>query len=761
MRVDAIRQYTTNKPTYVINLSDVIAGEYRARLFLYYNGPQSYYGTTGYGLTTDVAGTTYDDWKSEFRKPRIDAHKFNTELVVPISVGRNVVNFSDNFSDDSESAIRDAKNPMNLLLECKESEVDIRRIIVKTNEVFLELVNSSLNDGDSVTISNSELASKHLLGPNSLRICGTFTIHKVSGNVYRYDVKHYTDADIDVEITPEGYTLSKWRVCYFDCGNIHYTRLSDESAEFNFGEFNLQATPVMMVGDSMSIGTVLCRVLEVNGSKVKVNAFLGDSTVVAKTMYCARIPASSVPANWPVVSSSGTRSGADTLLSNAPVYDPNENTILLTPKIDTYFEAGDIQTDHSNSKQLICRGGSRESIVCLQFASNIISAEETASAELTLFVEDMTYSEATIMLYQMDSAGWSPSMTYDEIKEHFTGIPIGNATLYNPALEHDNNDHTYSESGGATNYGRSVTIQIASSIISDWLSGNASYTPSIAIKVIGEGEPSVTFSSANCDDREHYPNIVISGGSSGVTPEPFEINLSATMAEPGQIIRITPTDVSVNNFGNSIFSNVVQIGSPNATIVSGNSTYLDVVVPDGLDGSCTVMVYRKTTTGELIPLTYDNASVYVSGGEFNKSIPLAKKLKPGVIDVDRVGRTAMYNRDMGFLNMKEVTDETSLIQNVYSILLTNPGERLFNQDFGTGIEQRLFKIGSQEEGMALLQECIQQVGIYEPRVYIDGDQSTCEFDNSENLYYLLLCVVLPSARSEMIRLPFKNRGRMV
>jgi phage baseplate assembly protein W len=142
-------------------------------------------------------------------------------------------------------------------------------------------------------------------------------------------------------------------------------------------------------------------------------------------------------------------------------------------------------------------------------------------------------------------------------------------------------------------------------------------------------------------------------------------------------------------------------------------------------------------------------------------VKLAEKKEPGVVDMTRVGATALYNRDMGFNNITEVTDETSLIQNVYSILLTNPGERLFSQNFGTGITERLFKLGSQAEGLSLLQECIQKVNMYEPRVYIDGDQSSCEFDDSENRYFLLLCCVLPSARTEFIKLPFKNRGRMV
>jgi phage baseplate assembly protein W len=95
------------------------------------------------------------------------------------------------------------------------------------------------------------------------------------------------------------------------------------------------------------------------------------------------------------------------------------------------------------------------------------------------------------------------------------------------------------------------------------------------------------------------------------------------------------------------------------------------------------------------------------------------------------------------------------------ILLTNPGERLFSQDFGTGIEQKLFKLGSVEEGISLLQECIRKVNIYEPRVYIDGDQSMCEFDNSLNHYTLILCCVLPTGRSEYIKLPFKNRGTVI
>jgi phage baseplate assembly protein W len=499
----------------------------------------------------------------------------------------------------------------------------------------------------------------------------------------------------------------------------------------------------------------MCSVVKIDGFRVYVAAELSESVMTVNIKCCPRVPSKDIAVNWPHIVYAVTRSRTDdVVISNSPNYRHTRNTEYVYPMTDTYFVNNDESVNHDNEHVLICSTGDMESVACMQFAANTIKNTDTSTAELQLYVDRMNYSESTLIVYQMTTSAWNPSMTYRQVSQYISGIPIGTYQLKNPTLG-DYNSATIVERLHEDDYHSLITIPISSSVMTEWLSGDGTYTPSIAIRIIGDGDQSVSFVSTS-GNSEYTPRICLTGGESGEHPKPFEIHLSSDIIEPGNILRITPVDPTINSFGNSIFNLEVDINDTLVTIEHGDSSYLDVLVPDTLSG--VVNVYVKQKGGDRIT---DDATVYVDASNVNRNVALAKKLKPGVIDPHKVNSTALYNRDMGFVDMTEVTDETSLIQNVYMILLTNPGERLFSQDFGTGIEQKLFKLGSVEEGISLLQECIRKVSIYEPRVYIDGDQSTCEFDNSLNHYTLILCCVLPTGRSEYIKLPFKNRGTVI
>lgn len=783
MQVTVIPSNNSGRLQYKIRLSDVPLneGHYRARLFLSYPRFLSYTGDAGVGLMVGTETALYDDWNAEFRPPRIDAHKFNTEIVVPLKKTQDtIIEFSDFFDEDSESYV-DAQriNPVNILVERKVADIELTSLTVLSNQIQFT-TDDELADGAAVTLDCSSITSKHLLGPNGRRIFGTYRVTKEDDETYSYTVDHYSGGDtlyiiqkqyidgrysgIKYNYGSNSYTASVWEACYYECNPVTLVKLTAETAQFIYDdENNGQRAVPMQADDTVCLDGCNTKVIAVDGSRVIVSAVLEDDSVPnVSLMYCPRTPSKAVPVNWPSVL---VDSDDAFTIENSSEYDHTENTLKATPVMDTYFSVNEESATHNRSDILVCRcgevdGNRVDSVSCMQFASNTIESEN-AVAELVLYVNSMDCSEATIVLYQMDSAGWSPLMDYDIASQHITGIPIGSVTLTNPAMKHVN-EATDIPSIDCGDYGNQVNIPIDSEVLSDWLSGNAVYSPSIAIKVVGDGVPTVSFSSSDCGDAAKAPYILITGGEEGaLKPEPFDIVVSATTVDAGQILKIIPVDGTVNTFGNSIFNNKVMIGEGVAPIVAGGPTYLDVYVPD-VHGSSNVMVYRKSRGSSAdIPLTTDGTYIYVKSNTIGKSVKLAEKKEPGVIDPSRVNSSALYNRDMGFNNITEVTDESSLIQNVYSILLTNPGERLFSQNFGTGITERLFKLGSQAEGLALLQECIQKVNLYEPRVHIDGDQSSCEFDDSENRYYLLLCCVLPSARTEFIKLPFKNRGRMV
>jgi phage baseplate assembly protein W len=121
----------------------------------------------------------------------------------------------------------------------------------------------------------------------------------------------------------------------------------------------------------------------------------------------------------------------------------------------------------------------------------------------------------------------------------------------------------------------------------------------------------------------------------------------------------------------------------------------------------------------------------------------------------------VYNRDLGFNGFAEVTDENSLVQNIYNILLTRKGERLFNPDFGTTIEERVFDIMNEDDETRLLQECFEAIREYEPRVSVDYEESRVDVDDDSNTIRVIIAVVLPNGNSENIVLPFKARGTVV
>ena len=751
----SVTQYTESESVYYrIALDGAEPGEeYRARLFLYYGGVLSYSGDAGRGLTTNVFGTSYDDWSCEFRPPRIDAHKFNTEISVPLASGTNVAGFSGGFAEDSESYVSDADDPVNILVERKLGELTLRRITASRGKVELE-IDEDIPDGTAVTIGNVSLAERHLLGTDGLRVCGTYRIYRVSGNVYRYATAHYADVFSAVDVPVSGYTATVWEAVDYQCGEITLEKIDAEHAGFIYGD----DPGFVSAGDRVLLDSYLCRVSGVSGGMTVVDAAMEDRESAVYLNYCPRVPSAAVPVNWPTLVFARTRSENDEVVnSNSPDYDHTENTETVTPSEITYFVDGD-GLSHSNEGSVVASCGSVKSVACMKFAANQIRSA-VPDAVLRMYVDRMDVSEATVVLYQMSSDSWDSMMTYGEISGYVTSIPVGTASLTNPALLHVNTYYGSSSADDPGSYGQWVDIHVDSDVVEQWLDGNVSFAPSFAVRVIGDGDQSVTFSA----DSELKPRIVLTGGEGSAYPEPFAVVLSSDSAEHGQILRISPEEPGLHDFGSSIYNLAVEIGGAAAPVVSGDSTYLDVVVPDTVTGPNTVTVYRTVSpsTGERVQVTDGGTSVYVSTELSSRSVKLAEKLRPGVVDIDRVGHYAIYNRDFGFSGMKEVTDENSMIQNVYSILLTNPGERLFNSKFGTGIEQRLFKLGSQEGGLELLKECIQQVNRYEPRVYVDGDQSSCEFDESENHYTLILAVVLPSGNVETVQLPFRNRGRIV
>lgn len=741
--------YSNNTFT-VSGISPVADESYRARLFLNYSGKLSYIGTTGDGIKVEnVEGVLYDDWNCSFRPPRIDAHNFNCEIVVPLVIDESApdtpieIHLVGNGDIDGESIIDgQLDNPANILIETvdpadlfyvSQIKVDGNRITVTTD------TEHSFNKGDAITVDNSTYSSKHLLGPDGMRILGTYKIVSVTPTTFTYVTSHYIMPNETVFISGEGWTCGKWKAIVYEDTGISYS-IVDDTVQLEF-------VRGFEKGDTLFLHSVPFSVVKTTITSTFVTHDSNDvielDPDVETVVFSPRTPSAAVPVNW---SMHGL-----TRVTDASPYDHTMNTYFVAPYLDTYFTKDD-GVIHVGEKSLRCAGGDTPSVICLKFPGITMDVDYGQCATLRMYVGKMSYSEATVSLYQMDSNGWREDMSYEEVLTHVTQIPVATASLTNPALKDDNKGENTPVLG---NYNSYVDFDIDSVILGQWLSGNTEYTPSVCMKILSVGDPVIEFNST--ESGEMVPYFIVTGGEDAVLgQEPFDIIVENPSTEPGKIIRVEVDDPDAT-FGNSLYDNVVKINGMTASIVNGSPYYIDAVVPENVAGVSQVQVYKKVRNKEVV-LT-NPTTVYVNNDLTKRNIKLAAKKNPGEIS-GKTSRSALYNRDLGYSNFKEVTDETSLLQNVYSCLLTSQGERLFNQNFGTHIEDRIFTLGNTTGEVDLLKECIEVVEKYEPRVKIDPERSSCNFDES-GCYNLVLAVVLPTARTEMLKFTFKNRGRIV
>ena len=747
--------------TYSINGVPVSASElYRVRLFLNYSGILSYVGDSehpGKGLVVDgISGVLYDDWNCSFRPPRIiDDHRFNCELVVPLRNANNEfsINTSGNVVDGESLLSSETTNPVNMLIEkCSMSDLySVNLISIDGNNVTVTTsVPHGLKKGDAVTIRNNTYSSIHTLGPDGLRLLGTYKVVAVTATTFTYVSSHYVMPTTTMEIEGDvDWVCEKWTaVVYTDSSvaaqstdgvtKLTYASLPSYVANDYVNLLNKSIHNQVQVSRVDHIDSSY--VVEIDNCEIPV-----DSEI--DVYFSPRTPSAAVPTNW---YNNGDGSAMERV-SNPSQYDHTMNTYFVSPYLDTYFTKGDGAV-HVGEKKLKCAGGDTPSIVCIKFPNITMDVDYGQNATLRMYVSKMSYSEATVSLYQMDSNGWRDDMSYEEVLEHVTQIPVGIAELTNPALKDINSSDNTLVLGSYNSY---VDFIIDPAILGQWLSGNTLYSPTVCMVMLSDGNPVIEFNST--ESGEQVPYFIVTGGEAALLDiEPFDIVVENSSIESGKVMRIEVDDPDAS-FGNSLYDNVVKIQNENSVIMNGSPYYIDVLVPDSVAGVSSVQVFKKVRNKEVV-LT-NPTTIYVNNDLTKRNIRLAAKKNPGEI-AGKTSRSAIYNRDLGYSNFKEVTDETSLLQNVYSCLLTSQGERLFNQNFGTHIEERIFTLGSTTDEVDLLKECIEAVKKYEPRVTIDPERSSCEFDDN-GCYNLVLAVVLPTSRTEMLKFTFKNRGRIV
>ena len=352
-------------------------------------------------------------------------------------------------------------------------------------------------------------------------------------------------------------------------------------------------------------------------------------------------------------------------------------------------------------------------------------------------------------LYEMSDSNWIGSDPYDKVDDKVNVSPIA---ISKPIADHDCDG--YVDTDPPKGFEKNpVVFTIPDSIVKGWKRRNLAQV-SLAIDTYRdfEFEGEMTIGS---NESGSPIEITIDEGKTPVI-EPFDINVTPTTLAPDGRATVTIADAD-RSFGAGIFGLVVMIDDEPATILSGNDTSLKIVVPD-IPGKVEGMSELVITDADGVPVS-KSTRVYYDASATKRNKFFTDPSRPGRED-ERVSHSAVYNRDLGFNNFAEITDENSLIQNIYSILLTRKGERLFNPDFGTTIEERVFSIMNEDDETSILQECFTAINDYEPRVSVDYDESKVEIDYDANTIRVIIAVVLPNGNSEYIVLPFKSRGTL-
>ena len=246
-----------------------------------------------------------------------------------------------------------------------------------------------------------------------------------------------------------------------------------------------------------------------------------------------------------------------------------------------------------------------------------------------------------------------------------------------------------------------------------------------------------------------------------VTGCPINISVSPNEVDVGDIVTITAT---LGLFNPIPYNNTVTFNGVVGQVLSGSRTELSVIVPVGATtGPVQVETGADNTDYEACSLSnIDTITVIYPDDDFPVDEDIRGDIvsKSGNVSIfgKNISSNAIYNRDLSYSYFAEVTDENSMIQNVYSIILTRVGERLFKPEFGTRLEDLIHSIvpNTPEFEKEILKEISNAVAKYEPRVTIVENESFVIFTEGTNSVSVVLKMLVPNGNVETLGLTFKS-----
>jgi len=121
---------------------------------------------------------------------------------------------------------------------------------------------------------------------------------------------------------------------------------------------------------------------------------------------------------------------------------------------------------------------------------------------------------------------------------------------------------------------------------------------------------------------------------------------------------------------------------------------------------------------------------------------IAVKLPVALSDTDGIGTT------------KTIVE--TLRQNLKTLVLTNPGERVMEPGFGVGLNKFLFERFTESTYASIQEAIVEQVKTYMPQIAIKNFQVFTDQADTYELRILIEYVITPLGTTDILDLPISN-----
>ena len=722
----------------------VSAKNFRLRLF--FDAEQ---GGRGLCMSTDNPDDRvfYEDWNTYFRPPTLDGsasgptRAFNVEMVCEFAAGKltrrvffhdprggSVLPRGESFISHGYAA---GNLPVNVLLERRVSSCGIVRATFDPDTSRVTVVTDGPHGfatGEAVTVSGFPSEGRNP-GVNGERYNGTFVVDALSDDTFSYRTEFYK---VDTEYTTcyqdvDNLVAEKWIVCEYTVEKPLVLSSSEAAVLWNGHGFRISDRLTLALGDVAVARDATITEVAPN-SFICVAPGITPETVVDSIVYAPRTPRKDVPVNYsvaqvPTQRKSRSRGAAPLMLTNnAGTSEANTTTLGVTrfAWFDLYDGQGYEQLDGT------LKVGTGKFGVFTFYPDAGMGMSDGNKFKIEIPVLAST-EVSTSLVVSLVKGGWDSGDTASTLWANVDRVPDSGNDLTDDTCVYGDETLVFQVEDGdrICRSGTEVTMAV-------YLDGREGAT----VELDGSGVDIMQWIEEDS------------------WQEGFDMMLDPVSATEGDTVSVLslathgrfPLDTSIIR---------VDVNGIDCDVMSSSGDRITFIMPGGVSGTLPVTVEYKSGD-EWFPIPTSHQMYIEAVVNRPRQVQLNEKIAPGTSG-RTVSRSALYNRDLGINGFCEVTDENSLIQNMYACLLTRKGERLFNPDFGTHLESMIFSLRGELDEEAILKECFTALEKYEPRITLVYEQCSVE-EYGNNGIVIILGVVLPGGLRRTLRLPFKHRG---